>query len=316
MSSATDAARFPEDAGIFVFGAGYSAGRFVEALPKASIRGLTVRSGEGVEAWRTRGLPAFRFDGEAVDGDEDALIGQALAETTHLLVSVPPGHPGPPGARVGGANATPGDPVLRRFGASLEQASPRLEWIGYLSTVGVYGDHDGAWIDETAELRPVSARSRERVSAEEGWTALGQARGLPVAILRLSGIYGPGRNAFRNLADGTARRIVKPGQVFNRIHVDDIAGAALLLARERLGGPFNVSDDEPAPPGDVVLHAARLAGVEPPPETPFDPAAMSPMARSFWGENKRVSNARLKGSGYAFRFPTYREGLAGLLPEA
>ena len=184
---------------------------------------------------------------------------------------------------------------------------PQLAWIGYLSTVGVYGDHGGAWVDETSECRPVSRRSiaaRSRPSRQ--WLALGETTALPVAVLRLSGIYGPGRNAFVNLANGTAKRLIKPGQVFNRIHVDDIAGALWHLAGSDIGGVFNVTDDEPAPPQDVVTYAAELMGVAPPPEIPFETAELSPMARSFYGENKRVSNAAIKAAGYGFQFPDYR----------
>ncbi len=153
---------------------------------------------------------------------------------------------------------------------------------------------------------PVSRRSHERLAAEQAWAALGERHGVPVAILRLSGIYGPGRNAFLNLERGTARRIVKPDQVFNRIHVDDIAGSLRLLAGTDAGGTFDITDDEPAPPQDVVAYAAGLMGVTPPPEIPFAQAEMTPMARSFYGENKRVSNERIKGLGYRFAFPDYR----------
>jgi nucleoside-diphosphate-sugar epimerase len=176
---------------------------------------------------------------------------------------------------------------------------PALEWIGYLSTVGVYGDHGGGWVDETSECRPVSKRSAMRVAAEQDWLKLGREIGRPVAILRLSGIYGPGRNALVNLENGTARRLVKPDQVFNRIHCDDIAGALLHLARVNRGGIFNVTDDLPAPPQDVT----------PPPEIPFETAQLSPMARSFYGENKRVANTAIKAAGYRFRFPDYRSAL-------
>ncbi len=177
---------------------------------------------------------------------------------------------------------------------------PNLRWIGYLSTIGVYGNHDGAWIDETAECKPRAGRSDNRREAEKEWEALAAKRGVPLAILRLSGIYGPGRNAFVNLANGTARRLIKPGQVFNRIHVDDIAGSLAHLARHETGGIFNVTDDEPAPPQDVVAYAAERMGVALPPEIPFETAELTPMARSFYGENKRVSNAKLKATGYRF----------------
>ena len=189
---------------------------------------------------------------------------------------------------------------------------PKLEWIGYLSTVGVYGDHKGAWVDETMSLHPVSARSVERVEAEEAWLSIGDKLGIPVAVLRLAGIYGPGRNAFCNIERGTARRLIKKNQVFNRIRVEDIAGATRFLADNRRGGVFNVTDDEPGPPQDVIAEAARLMGVEPPPEQPFETAELSPMARSFYGENKRVSNRRLRAEGFDFQYPNYRMSLKEL----
>jgi nucleoside-diphosphate-sugar epimerase len=167
-------------------------------------------------------------------------------------------------------------------------------------------------VTEDTPVKPVSERSRERVEAEDAWLEHGARQGIPVAVLRLAGIYGPGRNAFRNLAEGTARRIIKPNQVFNRIRVEDIGAATAFLAQRGMGGVFNVTDDEPAPPQDVVSEAARLMGVEPPPEIPFAKAEMSPMARSFYGENKRVSNARLRKAGFEFAFPNYRVSLAQL----
>ena len=201
------------------------------------------------------------------------------------------------------------DPLLALLPTPITNALPRLRWAGYLSTVGVYGDHGGAWVDETAEARPVSKRARQRVAAEAAWLAAGSSAGLPVAVLRLSGIYGPGRNALVNLERGTARRTVKPGQVFNRIHVADIAGALAFLADRRLDGIFNVSDDEPGPPQDVVAYAAGLMGVAPPPEIPFEQVEMSPMARSFWSDNKRVGNTRLREAGYVFNHPDHRHAL-------
>ncbi|KQT84086.1 SDR family oxidoreductase [Aurantimonas sp. Leaf443] len=293
---------------LFVFGHGYSAAHFVETLSRDSVQGVTVRSPEKAARLAAHGLRPFVYDGT---GPGEG-IAPALNRATHLLVSVPPGHEAPPGAAVGGANQPPGDPVLRWHADTIAHACPALEWIGYLSTVGVYGDHDGALVDEESAPKPVSARSRERVAAEEAWARVAETRRVPLATLRLSGIYGPGRNSFVNLAKGTAKRLVKPGQVFNRIHVADIAGALAFLAERRLGGVFNVTDDEPAPPQDVVAHAAAMAGIAPPPEIPFDAATLTPMARSFYGENKRVSNARLKAAGYALRYPTFREGLASL----
>ncbi|KQT43196.1 NAD(P)-dependent oxidoreductase [Aureimonas sp. Leaf454] len=282
---------------LFVFGCGYSASAFVERLPRESVAGVTTRSEAKASGFAAKGLTPYLFDGE---GPGEG-IAAALARATHLLVSIAPG--------------AAGDPVLRQHRDAIARGCPALEWIGYLSTVGVYGDHGGAWVDEETPLAPVSARSRERVEAERLWTVVAEARGVPLAILRLSGIYGPGRNAIVNLAEGKARRLVKPDQVFNRIHVADIAGSLALLAEQRTGGVFNVTDDEPAPPQDVVEHAARLVGAAIPPAIDFDTAELSPMARSFYGENKRVSNARLKRLGYSFEYPTYREALEALKSE-
>ncbi|TIT22519.1 MAG: SDR family oxidoreductase [Mesorhizobium sp.] len=276
---------------IFIFGAGYSGKAFARANRDAdtTIFGTT-RSLEKLAALRQAGIVPLRFDGTLTSE-----IGDALGKTTHLVVSVAPDEGG--------------DPVLGAAREVIVANMPELEWIAYLSTVGVYGDHSGNWVDEAAECRPVSKRSVMRVAAEQDWLKLSHDIGRPVAILRLSGIYGPGRNALVNLENGTARRLVKPGQVFNRIHCDDIAGALWHLAEGRRGGIFNVTDDMPAPPQDVVAYAARLMGIEPPPEIPFESAQLSPMARSFYGENKRVANAAIKAAGYGFRFPDYRSAL-------
>jgi nucleoside-diphosphate-sugar epimerase len=280
----------------FIFGAGYSARAFARANAHHEPISGTTRAPEKFEALRSTGIEPLQFDG-AVSPE----LGDALAKTTHLIVSVAPDDTG--------------DPVLNAAGDAPRKKMPALEWIGYLSTVGVYGDHGGAWVDETSDCRPVSKRSVMRVAAEQEWLTLGREIGKPVAILRLSGIYGPGRNALANLEDGTARRLVKPGQVFNRIHCDDIAGALWLLAENNLGGIFNVTDDEPAPPQDVVTYAAGLMGLTPPPEIPFETAQLSPMARSFYGENKRVANQAIKAAGYRFRFPNYRVALERMWAE-
>lgn len=271
---------------IFLFGAGYSTRAFARESAGATIVGTT-RSPEKFEVLRRAGVAPLVFDGALTPE-----IGEALAAATHLVISIAP--------------EETGDPVLNAARAFIAEKMPALRWIGYLSTVGVYGDRGGGWVDEAGECRPVSRRSAMRVEAEQEWLALGRRIGRPVAVLRLSGIYGPGRNAFVNLQNGTARRIVKPGQVFNRIHRDDIAGALRHLADRALGGVFNVTDDCPSPPQDVVAYAASLMGVEPPPEVPFEAAGLSPMARSFYGEAKRVSNRAIKAAGYRFRFPDYR----------
>lgn len=282
---------------LVILGYGYSSAAIArEIQPTLATLHVTARSAEKVARLRGEGLEATTFDGTALSPE----LADALGQATHLVVSAPPGEAG--------------DPLLNApdFDAL---ALPALMRVIYLSTVGVYGDHGGAWVDEAAPLRPVSSRSRQRVQAETAWQGFAAARGIDLGIFRLSGIYGPGRSAIDNLKAGTARRIVKPGQVFNRIHVADI-GAAVAQALRHAGplGVFNLTDDEPCPPQDVVAHAAALLGVAPPPEIPFDQADLSPMGRSFYGENKRVSNARIKADlGYAFRYPTYREGLAGLL---
>lgn len=279
---------------IFIFGAGYSARAFArEVRGTAEWIGGTTRSADKGPLLEDAGVTPFLFDGETLSAE----IGEVLHEVTHLVVSA-----GPDAA---------GDPVLAVARGAIA-AMPKLEWVGYLSTVGVYGDHGGAWIDEESECRPTLPRAIARIGAEGEWGALGALGGVPVATLRLSGIYGPGRNAFANLERDRARRIVKPGQVFNRIHVADIAGALAFLAERREGGVFNVTDDMPAPPQDVIEFAAELMGVEPPPEIPFEEADLSPMARSFYGDVKRVSNARIKRLGYTIRYPDYRSGLEAL----
>lgn len=271
----------------FLFGAGYSALAFARLLEGRPVAGTT-RSPDRFAALEAAGVEPLLFDGAALSH----AVRERLAETTHVVVSAAP--------------TAAGDPVLGTAAETIRTAMPALRWIGYLSTVGVYGNHDGAWVTEESECRPRPGRSDFRLEAEGEWRAFAAKLGVPLAILRLSGIYGPGRNAFVNLANGTARRIIKPGQIFNRIHVDDIAGALQHLAADATPGVFNVTDDEPAPPQDVIEFAAGLMGVEPPPELDFFTADLSPMARSFYGETKRVSNAKLKATSYVFRHPDYR----------
>jgi nucleoside-diphosphate-sugar epimerase len=215
------------------------------------------------------------------------------------LISIPPGDRG--------------DLVLAHFAETIASVA-RLDRIVYLSTIGVYGDHQGAWIDEDAPLEPNSTRNGARAIAEQQWLALGERTGKKITILRLAGIYGPGRNALVNLREGKARRIVKPGQVFNRIHVEDITRAIeAAFAANAPSGIFNVTDDEPAPPQDVIAYAAELLGMEPPPEVQFESGDLTPMARSFYSSNKRVSNRRLKQQlGVTLAHPTYRDGLRAL----
>ena len=281
---------------MLIFGMGFSGRAIARRLAKDGWRITgTSRTPDGLAAIKALGHEALLFTGEAPGEGITAAVNTA----THVLVSAGPD-----------AN---GDPVLAHHRKDLA-AAPALTWIGYLSTVGVYGDFGGAWVDETAALKPASTRGRRRVKAEAAWQEIARETTNALHIFRLAGIYGPGRSPLAKLKAGTARRIAKPGQVFNRIHVEDIAGViAASITRPNPGAIYNVADDEPAPPQDVVVYAASLLGIEPPPETTFDNANMTPMARSFYGENKRVSNARLKDElEYRFQYPTFREGLRAL----
>ena len=284
---------------LFVFGIGYTAGHYLRhhAGDFDEVAG-TVRSPEKAAALAADRIRALRFD----PPDADPAIAAAVAEADALLISVQP--------------AEGGDPVLDHFGAAIAEA-PRLKRIVYLSTIGVYGDHGGAWVDEDVRPVPESERGRVRLTVEDRWLALGARAGRQVTVLRLAGIYGPGRNAIEDLRDGSARRIDKPGQVFNRIHVDDIGRAiSAAILHDGAGGAWNVADDEPAPAPDVVAYAARLLGVAPPPVIAFADADLSPMARSFYGANRRVSNRGLKDDlGVRLGYPTYRDGLAALMQD-
>ena len=287
---------------LFCFGLGYSASHFIAQFGARFDRiAGTVTTREKAAAIAAAGFGAHAVEAFVFDGSEAApQITAALTDADALLVSVPP--------------RQNGDPVLTQF-ADTVTGAPHLDTIVYLSTVGVYGDHGGAWVDEATPPSPVSERSRERLDAEQAWAVLGAGAGKAVAILRLSGIYGPGQNALLQLKRGSARRIDKPGQVFNRIHVADIAQAIDAAFARRANGTFNVTDDEPAPQGVPIAYAADLLGVAPPPEIPFADAAksMTPMGLSFYGESKRVRNDRLKNElGVALRYPTYREGLRAL----
>lgn len=273
----------------FLFGLGFSGRVIARALQSAGwqVAGTT-RSGEAVDL---PGVQVFAFD------RDHPLPAGALDGVDAVLSSVPPD--------------AHGDPVLDLAGAAL--AALPLRWAGYLSTTGVYGDCGGEWVTEDSPLRPTLDRSRRRAEAEAAW----RASGLPVHLFRLAGIYGPGRSAIDTVRAGGARRIVKPGQVFSRIHVDDIAQTVLAsLARPHPGTAYNVCDDDAAPPQDVIAHACALLGVEPPPEQSWDDAkaTLSPMALSFYADNKRVANDRIKQElGVVLRHPSYREGLRAIL---
>jgi len=283
----------------FFFGFGFSAqqsARFLRQSGQFSDSLGSVRSREKADSLADCARLALVFDGTK-PGPE---VGPALRSgVTHVIMSIAPD--------------ADGDPVLRHHRGDLDAAED-LQWLCYYSTVGVYGDFGGAWIDESAPLVPRNMRSDLRVLAEQEWRAYAAARGVPLCILRLAGIYGPGRSAFDKLRDGTARRVIKPGQVFNRIHVADIGRVTALAAQRRLAGTFNLADDEPAPPQDLVAHAAALLDVAPPPEVAFEAAEMTPMQKSFYRDNKRVSNRAIKAAlGIELLYPSYREGLAAIL---
>jgi nucleoside-diphosphate-sugar epimerase len=279
---------------LLCFGFGYTARVLARRLAAEGwIVGGTCRTADKTSE---TGFPVEVFD------RDHPLSREALDGVTHLLVSVPPD--------------AAGDPVLAVHGEDIAEIEG-LRWLGYLSTTGVYGDRDGGWVDESAELSPSGERGRRRVAAEAGWLDLWHRRGAPVHVFRLAGIYGPGRSPFEALRGGTAKRIEKPEQVFSRIHVEDLAHVlASSINRPRPGAVYNVCDDDPAAPEAVVAHAAALLGMPPPPLVPFEAAELSPMARSFYVDNKRVSNRLIKSElGVTLRYPDYRAGLAAILAD-
>lgn len=272
------------------FGHGYSARALTRLLPEDWRVIGTTRSPDRVEALRAEGVEPVIWPG----GD---LI-PALDAATHLLISAAPD--------------ADGDPVLRDWQDAIAARAGRFAWVGYLSTTGVYGDRDGGWVDEESELRPATKRGQARVGAEAAWRAI---PGLPLHVFRLAGIYGPGRGPFEKVRQGTARRIVKQGQVFSRIHVDDIAQVLKAsIDRPHTGATYNLCDDDPAPPQEVIAHAAELLGLPVPQEVPFEEAEMTLMARSFYAESKKVRNDRIKDElKVTLIHPDYRSGLAALL---
>lgn len=284
---------------LFCFGLGYTAQALSERLAAAGwhIAGTT-RDLEASRQLAERGWEILPFAEDRPLTD----FASTLSQTTHLLSSVPPG--------------PAGDPVIAAHRQDIAKLQ-RLQWVGYLSTTGVYGDRGGEEVDETAERAPTSERGRRRVLAEDAWLDLWKNYGLPVHVFRLAGIYGPGRNALETVRQGRGRRIHKPGQVFGRIHRDDIVQTLLAsIAQPNPGAAYNLADDRPAPPDEVIVYACELLGVDPPPLQRFDDIkdTLSPMARSFYGESKRVSNKRIKEElGIELKWPSYREGLVGLL---
>lgn len=276
---------------LFSFGHGYSAQALAHRLLAEGWRVYgTTRNPGKIKALKDQGVHPLLW------GHDD--IPSALAQATHLLSSVSPD--------------ADGDPVLAEYRAAITAAAPQIAWVGYLSTTGVSGDRQGGWVDESSPLTPGTRRGQARVDAERAWAAI---QGLPLHIFRLAGIYGPGRGPFEKVRQGTAQRIIKPGQVFSRTHVEDIAQVlAASIARPDPGAVYNVCDDDPAPPQDVIAHAADLLDLPLPPAVDFNNADLSPMARSFYSESKRVSNDRIKEDlGVTLLYPSYREGLRAIL---
>ena len=279
---------------ILSFGHGYSAQALSRLLIPQGWRVIgTTRSAEKATALEAQGTEAVVWPGTDLT--------DALNAATHLLVSAGPG--------------PDGDPVLKLAKDAIGKAAAHLKWVGYLSTTGVYGDHNGGWVDETTPLTPSTRRGQLRVEAEAAWQSLSKDCGLPLHIFRLAGIYGPGRGPFAKVRDGSARRIIKSGQVFSRIHVEDIAQVlAASIAQPNPGAIYNLCDDDPAPPEDVIEHAAKLLGLPIPPAVNYETADMTPMARSFYAESKRVDNSRIKKDlSVRLIYPDYRTGLAALL---
>lgn len=268
-------------------GHGYSASALAARLLPLGWQVIgTIRDPSRADALRSLGVEPLLWPAD---------LAPALSRATHILASAAPD--------------ALGDPFLQVAGDALRAAHPA--WVGYLSTTAVYGDHQGGWVDETTPVSPGSPRAHQRVLAEGQWLATG----LPVHIFRLAGIYGPGRGPFEKVRDGSARRIIKPGQVFSRIHVADIAETLIAsIARPNPGAIYNLCDDDPAPPEDVLSYAAHLLGLPDPPAVPYDQAEMTPMARSFYAESKRVRNDRIKTElGVRLTFPDYRAGLAAMV---
>lgn len=273
------------------FGHGYSATALSDLIARDGWQIVgTTREASKKPALQARGVTPVLWPGEDLT--------PYLERATHLLISAGPD--------------SDGDPTLRQYRDQIAARADQFEWVGYLSTTGVYGDHQGGWVDEASALTPATRRGRLRVAAEADWQSI---EGLPLHIFRLAGIYGPGRGPFAKVRNGTARRIIKKDQVFSRIHVEDIAQVlAASIKAPNPGAIYNLCDDDPAPPEDVIGHAAELLGLPLPPAIDFETAELSPMARSFYAESKRVRNDRIKEElGVVLRYPDYRSGLRALL---
>lgn len=280
---------------IFCLGFGTSAQRFATLFGEDYFIAGSVRSEAKAADLQRQGFQASVFDGITMTPN----CAQALAQADALLISVPPGEHGD--------DSAPAEKILTQY--------KKLRTVIYLSTVGVYGDRDGAWVSEKDPATPMQPRSIRRLQAEENWQNIARLCSATSITLRLSGIYGPEQNAIAQMRSGMARRVIKPGQVFNRIHVDDIARVVNAVLQNPRDAIYNVSDNEPAPPQDVITYAAKLLDMEPPPEVDWLHAGLSPMALSFYEENKRISNALIRSTfgDDILNYPTYREGLKSFL---
>lgn len=282
---------------LFCFGYGYTSDAVARRVMGEgwAVAGTT-RDNDKRRFLRQQGVKSYLFDYE--QPLEDPLL--FLRDTTHLLISTPP--------------SDEGDPAFLMHAADILKI-PSIEWIGYLSSTAVYGDRDGGWVSENAELRPSTKRGSRRLRAESQWLSLFRDHGRPVHIFRLAGIYGPGRCALDSVRAGVARRINKPGHAFSRIHVDDIVQTVCAsMAKFNPGQAYNVADDLAAPSHEVIKYACEMLGLNCPPLLPYDEADMAPIARSFYNDNKRIDNRRIKDElGVVLKYPNYMEGLKGCL---
>jgi len=281
---------------LFCFGLGYTAMALSRRL---DAEGWTIR-GTCQNVKRRHALSALGIKAEVFDGKQRMTSASILANSTHVLISIPP--------------TLEGDPALYHHAKDIADIGS-VRWVGYLSTTGVYGNHNGNWVDETSTLKPTSQRSERRLLAENGWRDWGRRTNIPTQIFRLASIYGPGRSVIDRIKAGTATRISKPGHYFSRIHVEDLATAlSASINRPAPEGLYNVCDDEPAEPASVTAYAYNLLGRSPPTEISIDDAQLSPKARTFWRDNKRVRNNRIKEQlGVELAFPNYRSGLHNLV---
>ncbi|AKK20312.1 NAD-dependent epimerase/dehydratase family protein [Candidatus Liberibacter africanus] len=280
---------------LMIFGAGYT-GKFIadEALQAGIHTSGTTRSVSNFPELQNKGISSFVFANQKID----TALREKLYYTTHIVQCIKPGNAG--------------DPCIISMGEDFHRLVPHLKWIGYLSSTSVYGNREGQWVNENSFIHPISCIATQRVNAEKMWLSITKKLNIKVAILRLSGIYGPQRNPFITIKQKKSLRLIKQNQVFNRIRVEDIARSVIFLINNHLGGIFNISDDEPAPPQNIIMEAASLMEISPPPEKYFNITDISPITRFFYADNKRISNAKIKSLGFHFLYPNYRISLKQL----